>query len=164
MSLQLKNVTVGQAMEAIDKANALVVRDSRAVIKLAEKLLEAADRGEPEVMYELELIEVSHNNTQLLGPSLSPYSAIDRWKDDFDRAVKEKKITPSIDDTGYPEELAAHHYLREIPKDPFTRSRDTWLVVPPEAVEGGELPAGMVFDLHSGSNGSARDGTPYSRW
>jgi general secretion pathway protein D len=70
----VRSVLKSRNMAVIDKSNALVVRDSPAVINLAEKLLEAADRGEPEVMYELELIEVTHNNTQLLGPSLSPYS------------------------------------------------------------------------------------------
>jgi hypothetical protein len=87
MSLQLKNVTVGQAMEAIDKANALVVRDSRAVIKLAEKLLEAADRGEPEVMYELELIEVTTTpscsvlRSVLILPSTDGKTiSIEQWK------------------------------------------------------------------------------------
>ena len=32
-------------------------------------------------------------------------SAIDAWKADFDKAVQEKKIIPSINDTGYPESL-----------------------------------------------------------
>ena len=62
------------------------------------------------------------------------------------------------------EELATRHYLRKLPEDPFTRSRQTWVTVSPEAVEEGELPEGSVFDVHSGSGGVALDGTPYSDW
>jgi general secretion pathway protein G len=62
------------------------------------------------------------------------------------------------------EELATEHYLRHIPEDPFTRSRETWITVSPEAREDGDLPDGLVFDVHSGSKGSAFNGTPYSEW
>jgi general secretion pathway protein D len=57
-----------------EKSNSLVIRDNPSVVKLAEKMLEAADREEPEVMYELELIEVNHTDSLLFGPSLNPYS------------------------------------------------------------------------------------------
>jgi len=70
----VRSVLKSRNMAVNEKSNSLVVRDQPSVVKLAEKLLEAADREEPEVMYELELIEVSHNDTLLFGPSLSPYS------------------------------------------------------------------------------------------
>jgi len=62
------------------------------------------------------------------------------------------------------EELASQHYLRKLPEDPFTRSRETWVTVSPEAVEEEEPPEGSVFDVHSGSGGIALDGSPYSEW
>lgn len=57
-----------------DNLNVLVVRGTPDMLLLAEKLLQAADRSEAEVMFELELIEVNHVNSLLLGPSVSPYS------------------------------------------------------------------------------------------
>lgn len=48
-------------------------------------------------------------------------------------------------------------YLKRIPVDPFTRSDGTWQEIPDQA-EGG------VFDVHSGSDLVARDGTPYNYW
>ena len=51
--------------------------------------------------------------------------------------------------------LAADGYLRAIPPDPLTRSAETWQVVYGE---------GGVFDIHSGSNQAALDGSAYSAW
>ncbi|MDP5241112.1 prepilin-type N-terminal cleavage/methylation domain-containing protein [Uliginosibacterium sp. 31-16] len=52
------------------------------------------------------------------------------------------------------EELVSHGYLRQLPEDPFTGTRDSWVIVPPP--EGGSL----VHDVHSGADGNAFDGTP----
>ncbi len=70
------------------------------------------------------------------------------------------------DNNKYPEQLTdlinqqdrTRSYLREIPKDPFTRAAD-WITVSPE---GGEE-AG-VFDVHSASPLIAVDGTAYNTW
>jgi general secretion pathway protein G len=63
-------------------------------------------------------------------------------------------------DTGkYPETLAdlvEKKYLRTMPKDPVTDSTTTWVVVPPEDPE-----KGGVYDIHSGAEGSTKDGVPY---
>jgi general secretion pathway protein G len=55
------------------------------------------------------------------------------------------------------EALATARYLRQVPLDPITDSRDTWLLLPPE-----DDPAGGVFDLKSGAEGDTVDGTPYA--
>ena len=66
-------------------------------------------------------------------------------------------------DTGrYPdslEQLVEKKYLRELPMDPITESRETWVVVPPEEGEQGEL-----YNLRSGAPGNGRDGRPYAEW
>jgi len=54
-------------------------------------------------------------------------------------------------------ELKEVGYLKRIPVDPFTRSDGTWQEIP-DQVESG------VFDVHSGSDLVARDGTPYNYW
>lgn len=54
--------------------NAIVLRDQPDVIRLAQKLIEANDRGNSEVVFDLELIEVNHSDTRDLGVKLSTYS------------------------------------------------------------------------------------------
>jgi general secretion pathway protein D len=57
-----------------EELNAIVLRDQPEVIKLAAKMLEANDRGNAEVVFDLELIEVNHSDTRELGVKLSNYS------------------------------------------------------------------------------------------
>lgn len=52
-----------------EKLNLLVVRDSAEVIRLAEKLIATQDVAEPEVMLELEVLEVSMNRLLEMGVS-----------------------------------------------------------------------------------------------
>ena len=57
-----------------EELNAIVIRDQPDVVKLAQKLIEANDRGSSEVVFDLELIEVNHSDTRDLGLKLSNYS------------------------------------------------------------------------------------------
>ena len=57
------------------------------------------------------------------------------------------------------EELAEKFYIRGVPKDPFTRSASSWIVIPP-----GEEERGNVYDVHSGSNLVSLKGIPYNEW
>jgi general secretion pathway protein G len=67
-------------------------------------------------------------------------------------------------DTGrYPDslqQLVEARYLRALPLDPLTDSTITWTLVPPDKAER----AGAVYDLHSGAQGKAVDGSNYSDW
>lgn len=65
--LQLRKIYVHEEL------NALVVRDTPDTIKLAQKIIESADRADSEVVFDLELIEVNHSDTLEFGPKLSPY-------------------------------------------------------------------------------------------
>ena len=62
------------------------------------------------------------------------------------------------------EELVSDKYLRNLPKDPFTRSDQTWKIIAPEPVQGEAPPRGSVFDLVSGSDLIGLDGIPYRDW
>ena len=66
-------------------------------------------------------------------------------------------------DTGrYPEsleQLVEQKYLREIPLDPITESRETWML---EAPQDGEQ--GGFANLRSGAPGNDRRGRPYVEW
>jgi len=61
------------------------------------------------------------------------------------------KYPPTLDG------LVAAGYLRALPRDPFTNSASTWQEIL-EPTEGG------IFDVFSGSDLVATNGTPYNRW
>lgn len=67
-------------------------------------------------------------------------------------------------DTGaYPatfDELIQKHYLRRLPVDSVTESNETWVLIPPPQVPGSRL----IWDVRSGAEGTARDGTAYRDW
>lgn len=56
------------------------------------------------------------------------------------------------------EDLVASRYLRRVPVDPITESEASWVVVPPAEPETG------VYDVRSGAEGTARDGSAYRDW
>ena len=60
--------------------------------------------------------------------------------------------------------LVSGGYLRQIPKDPMTDSADTWQVVMSEPDPANPDANPGVFDIKSGSEGSAIDGTAYAEW
>lgn len=62
------------------------------------------------------------------------------------------------------EDLVSAGYLREVPLDPFTSSRDTWVVVQEDVVLSVDQNQPGISDVHSGSTMSASDGSPYSSW
>jgi general secretion pathway protein G len=63
------------------------------------------------------------------------------------------------------QELVEKKYLRGIPKDPFTKSAETWIVVaPPPAGDGQQEARGSVYDIHSGSQLIGINGVPYNEW
>ena len=70
-------------------------------------------------------------------------------------AVMRDSLDKHYADTGkYPtslEDLVAKHYLRAIPKDPFTQSAATWVAVPPQ-----DARKGNVWDVKSGAKGYER--------
>ncbi|MCA9462875.1 MAG: prepilin-type N-terminal cleavage/methylation domain-containing protein [Nitrospira sp.] len=66
----------------------------------------------------------------------------------------------------YPSSLDAlveAKYLREIPVDPLTKSNSTWTTIYEDQEEGDDSPAG-IYDVKSGSDEAALDGTPYKEW
>lgn len=55
------------------------------------------------------------------------------------------------------EDLVTKKYLRKVPVDPVTESPTTWIIVPPHGDQ-----KGAVYDVKSGADGKAGDGTPYN--
>lgn len=71
-------------------------------------------------------------------------------------------------------ELVEQRYLRDIPLDPFTRSRENWVTIAPPPVTppapqagggSGQAPLlGNVYDVHSGSPLIGTNNVPYNEW
>jgi general secretion pathway protein G len=62
----------------------------------------------------------------------------------------------------YPESLealAVEKYLRKVPVDPLTESAATWVVVAPDDPQ-----KGGVYDVRSGAQGKASDGSVFAEW
>jgi len=66
------------------------------------------------------------------------------------------------------QELVDKKYLRDIPADPFTKSKEDWVVLPPIEPTGDivteERGNGAVYDIHSGSNLVGSNNVPYNEW
>ena len=60
--------------------------------------------------------------------------------------------------------LVTENYMRSIPKDPITNSSDTWQTVPAEPQPGSNTADPGVYDVKSGSEGIAVDGSRYADW
>lgn len=59
--------------------------------------------------------------------------------------------------------LVSDGYLRSVPDDPFTNSPDTWQTVLADLDPSNPISQG-VFDVKSGYDGTAIDGTLYADW
>lgn len=62
------------------------------------------------------------------------------------------------------QDLVTDGYVRRIPEDPLTQSADTWQTVPAEADPANPSAEGGIYDVKSGSDKLALDGTPYAEW
>jgi general secretion pathway protein G len=79
-------------------------------------------------------------------------SAIDSY------TMDKQKAPQSLDD------LVQSGYLRAIPEDPMTHSKDTWVTETSDAMFSLDQTEPGIDDVHSGSEDTGSDGQPYSSW
>ena len=82
-----------------------------------------------------------------------------RLRDAIDQYYADKGQWPSTIDA-----LVSDGYMRKIPEDPFTKSTSTWQPVPAEPDPNNPTAEPGVFDVKSGSDGTAIDGSKYAEW
>jgi general secretion pathway protein G len=82
-----------------------------------------------------------------------------RMRDAIDQYYADKGQYPSSLDA-----LVSEHYMRAIPNDPFTTNNTTWQTVPAEPDPNNPVAEAGVYDVKSGSDGTALDGSKYSDW
>ncbi|MGH9733871.1 MAG: type II secretion system protein [Candidatus Acidiferrales bacterium] len=120
-------------------------------------------------------VAVMHHKEDMLHYDLREMrDAIDRYKD----AADQNKIQVQADTDGYPPDLQTLvdgvslngaqekriHFLREIPVDPMTGSKDWGMRSVQDDPDSTEWSGTDVFDVYSKSTGTALDGTKYSDW
>jgi general secretion pathway protein G len=82
-----------------------------------------------------------------------------RMRDAIDQYYADKGKYPSSLDS-----LVSDGYLRKVPEDPITKSSDSWQTVPAEPDPNNPSAEAGVYDVKSGAQGTALDGTSYSEW
>ena len=80
-------------------------------------------------------------------------------RDAIDQYFADKGQYPSTLDA-----LVSDGYVRKLPDDPFTRSSTTWQTVPAEPDPNNPTAEAGVYDVKSGSEATAIDGTKYADW
>ena len=61
-------------------------------------------------------------------------------------------------------ELVSEGYIREVPTDPITKSKETWQTSQAETEASNPAAAGGIDNVHSGSDRTGLDGTRYADW
>jgi len=82
-----------------------------------------------------------------------------RMRDAIDQYHADKGSYPEALDT-----LVSAGYIRRVPDDPFTGNPASWLTVPAEPDPANPVADPGVFDVKSGSDLTAIDGTRYADW
>jgi len=82
-----------------------------------------------------------------------------RMRDAIDQYYADKNQYPTTIDA-----LVSEGYLRKIPEDPFTKSNTTWQTVPAEPDPNNPSAEAGIYDVKSGADGTALDGTKYAEW
>ena len=100
-----------------------------------------------------------HANSQIRAKEAVLKEDLFRMRDAIDQYYADKNAYPaSLDD------LVAQKYLRAIPEDPFTASTTTWQTVMSEIDPANPSVQPGVFDVKSGSDRTAINGTSYAEW
>jgi general secretion pathway protein G len=82
-----------------------------------------------------------------------------KMRDAIDQYYADKNQYPSsLDD------LVSNGYIRAVPDDPFTSSSSTWQTIPAEPDANNPTAVTGIYNVKSGSDGTAIDGTKYAEW
>jgi len=82
-----------------------------------------------------------------------------RMRDAIDQYYADKGKYPSALDS-----LVSDGYMRKVPEDPITKSSDSWQTVPAEPDPNNPSAEPGIYDVKSGAQGTALDGSNYSDW
>ena len=102
---------------------------------------------------------VQYRNSIQLAQESTLKTNLVRMRDAIDQYYADKGKYPASLDA-----LVSDHYLRKVPEDPFTKSADTWQTVPAEADPANPSAEPGIYDVKSGAQGQAMDGSSFADW
>jgi len=62
------------------------------------------------------------------------------------------------------QDLVDSGYLKTLPMDPFTNSRETWIPITDDSIMSADQTQPGIIDVHSGSEQKSTEGSTYSSW
>ena len=100
-----------------------------------------------------------HRNSILLAREAVLREDLFRMRDAIDQYYADKGRYPSD-----LQALVTDGYIREVPQDPFTDSRDSWQTIPAESDASNPSAEPGIFNVKSGSDKTSLQGTPISEF
>ena len=82
-----------------------------------------------------------------------------RMRDAIDQYYADKGRYPSSLDA-----LVSERYMREVPTDPITGRRDTWVFTQSDPDPSNPSGSVGIYDVKSGAEGNALNGSRYNTW
>ena len=82
-----------------------------------------------------------------------------QMRDAIDKYYADKNHYPASLDA-----LVEEKYIRAVPDDPMTKSRDTWQTILADPEPGNPSAEPGIYNVKSGAEGTGLDGTPYTEW
>jgi general secretion pathway protein G len=102
---------------------------------------------------------VQYRNTVILAQEAVLKTDLLRMRDAIDQYYADKGKYPSSLET-----LVSERYIREVPIDPTTKLRTTWTTEPAAPDPSNPSAGPGIYNVRSGSPGTASDGTRYASW
>jgi general secretion pathway protein G len=100
-----------------------------------------------------------HRNSVTLAKEAVLREDLFRMRDAIDQYYADKGRYPSD-----LQALVSDGYLREVPQDPFTETRDSWQTIPAEPDASNPAATVGIFNVKSGSERMSMSGAPYADW
>lgn len=100
-----------------------------------------------------------HANSQTRAREAVLSEDLFRMRDAIDQYYADKNAYPASLDA-----LVSDKYLRAIPVDPFTNSADTWVTTLSESDPSNPSAQPGIYNVKSGSDRTALNGTLYADW
>ena len=101
---------------------------------------------------------VQYRNSVLRAKEAVLQEDLFRMRDAIDQYYADKAKYPLNLDA-----LVSEGYIRAVPKDPITNATDSWQTTPAEPDPNNPSGEIGIYNVHSGSEATALDGTKYSR-
>jgi general secretion pathway protein G len=155
------------APAAVKKEDNMVRRQSPAVERTRKKLfLRHEGFTLIELLVVLSLISilaamgmVQHRNSVLKAQEATLKTDLFHMRDAIDQYFADKGKYPASLDS-----LVTDNYLRKVPEDPITKSSESWQTVPAEPDPSNPSAEPGIYDVKSGAQGTALDGSNYADW